>query len=302
MIRFLLTLGLLLFVHPVGAQTQMKVYLEDGSVIRCTSLVESLHVDTAYGTLVVPFCEVKRIQFGLHPSPVESKALADARRGIASGVYKDREISRKTMLSMGRLSIPVLRAASKSSDREVSAASASILQTIVERDPREVRELDSIVASFLIDGRIKTESLAVRSALGESTIPLGKIESLVVVQPESSFSLNTPSIVDSVWVATGFTVDRGDVVTIAAGGEIDLYPSDPGKWKAGPRGYNTAGKGGQFLAGALIGKIGNGSPFVVGESMTIGAQETGELHLQIVASPWNNISTGSYAIRIRSGR
>lgn len=293
--------ALLLVASTVNAQTQMKVYLEDGSMIRCTAMTTSIQIDTAYGPLVVPLSEVKRIQFGLHPTPVEAKSIADARRGLASGVYKDRETSRKILTSMGRLAIPALRHAEKSVDREVSVISTSLLQMIVEQDPREVRELDSIVATFPIEGRIKAESLSVRSALGESSIPLNKIESLTVIQAEMSLKIQAPKV-DNEWVATKFTVSRGDVVTIRAAGDIDLYPQDPGKWKAQPRGYNTAGKGGVFLAGALIGKIGGGQSFMIGEQSSISVQEAGELHLQIVASPWNTASDGAYSVRVKVGQ
>jgi hypothetical protein len=70
---------------------------------------------------------------------------------------------------------------------------------------------------------------------------------------------------------------------------------------AAPKGYNTAGKGGQFMAGALIAKIGeSGKAFYVGDRFEGAATEEGKLYLHIVPSPWNNASTGTYRVRIQT--
>jgi hypothetical protein len=70
---------------------------------------------------------------------------------------------------------------------------------------------------------------------------------------------------------------------------------------AAPKGYNTAGKGGQFMAGALVAKIGeHGKAFFVGERYEGTANEDGRLYLHIVPSPWNNASTGTYRVRVQT--
>ena len=55
------------------------------------------------------------------------------------------------------------------------------------------------------------------------------------------------------------------------------------------------------MAGTLLGRIGDsGKAFVIGESYEGIPEREGKLLLHIVASPWNNDSTGSYRVRIRT--
>jgi hypothetical protein len=85
-----------------------------------------------------------------------------------------------------------------------------------------------------------------------------------------------------------------------AKGSIDLWRQQPGQYATGPDGLaNTIGKGGVHKAGKLIGKIGaTGVVFEIGEKLSITATETGQLYLKIVESPWNNVSSGQYEVRI----
>ena len=51
----------------------------------------------------------------------------------------------------------------------------------------------------------------------------------------------------------------------------------------------------------LIGKVGeNGKAFYIGDRYEGTAPEEGKLYLQIVPSPWNNASAGSYRVRIQT--
>jgi len=68
-----------------------------------------------------------------------------------------------------------------------------------------------------------------------------------------------------------------------------------------PKGYNTAGKGGVFMAGTLLGRIGaNGKIFVIADRYEGVPDQEGKVYLHIVPSPWNNASSGSYKVRIRT--
>ena len=69
-----------------------------------------------------------------------------------------------------------------------------------------------------------------------------------------------------------------------------------------PRGYNTPGpspQGTQFLAGALIGRVGeDGTPFLIGDRHELTTNRDGKLYLHIIPSPWGNASTGTYQVKI----
>ena len=82
---------------------------------------------------------------------------------------------------------------------------------------------------------------------------------------------------------------------------VDLWPPTPGQYLAAPRGYDAPGKGGSYQAGALIGKVGDtGRTFLIGERYDGAVTEEGKLYLQIIGSPWNNASLGSYRVRIQT--
>lgn len=101
------------------------------------------------------------------------------------------------------------------------------------------------------------------------------------------------------WLDTGVNVDANFRIRITANGQVDLWPSGPGQYLTTPKGYTTAGKGSKFMAGAVVGRIGEaGAAFLIGESFDGAPAADGRLYLQIVPSPWNNASTGSYRVRI----
>src|SRR5207253_9579263 len=103
------------------------------------------------------------------------------------------------------------------------------------------------------------------------------------------------------WLDSGIAVDGQQRIMVTSEGQVDLWPQGPGQYLAAPKGYNTAGKGGQFMAGALVGKIGeHGKAFYIGERYDGAANEEGKLYLQIVPSPWNNASAGQYRVRIQT--
>src|SRR5207244_2352634 len=103
------------------------------------------------------------------------------------------------------------------------------------------------------------------------------------------------------WCDTGIVVDVSQRLTITSEGQVDLWPQGPGQYVAAPKGYNTAGKGGQFMAGGLVGRIGEtGKGVFIGGRFEGAASEEGKLYLLIVPSPWNNASAGNYRVRIQS--
>jgi hypothetical protein len=86
------------------------------------------------------------------------------------------------------------------------------------------------------------------------------------------------------WVSTGLNVRRGQQLTFSANGEVRLgsdttdvaTPSGSKKNRYSP-GAPIPGA----LAGALIGRIGNGAPFGIGAQANIAAPESGLLFLRV---------------------
>lgn len=86
------------------------------------------------------------------------------------------------------------------------------------------------------------------------------------------------------WVSTGISVRRGEVVRFQSTGEIRLS-GDPNDLAgvAGSRSQRYAGASPlpQNFAGALIGRIGNGAPFAIGDQTSIAMPASGVLWLGI---------------------
>lgn len=102
---------------------------------------------------------------------------------------------------------------------------------------------------------------------------------------------------DQAWLDTGVIVNK-ERFLITAFGAVDIWPQAPGQYMTGAKGYNVSGKGSNFPAGALIGKVGS-NIFLIGERWDAEIPYVGNLFLQIVPSPWDNDSVGQYKVRIK---
>lgn len=106
------------------------------------------------------------------------------------------------------------------------------------------------------------------------------------------------------WTPTGITVRRGETLNFNTTGEIRLGPNADDV--AAPAG-STAGRMAQgapmpnALAGALIGRIGNGRPFGIGNQTSIPAPAAGQLFLGVNDGQLED-NTGEFRVEItRSG-
>lgn len=84
------------------------------------------------------------------------------------------------------------------------------------------------------------------------------------------------------WVSTGMRVRKGETVTFNASGEVQL--SDNASDRAHSAGTPRTAPGApvpSVYAGALIGRIGNGQPFAVGNQAAIAMPNAGLLYLAV---------------------
>lgn len=290
--------------------SQAEVRFGDGSIVRMTILQEELEVQTKYGKLNIPLAEVRRVEFGLHVPPEMNQQINQSIKRLASEVYKERDVASKDLMQVGHFAYPMLQKASKSGDMEVAYRAAGLIKQLSERvspDLLKLRDEDVIqTTEFTVIGKITSASLKAHSPhFGEVSLKLSELRMMHMRQQTGKQEL----IVDAgkygssleQWFDTGVVVDPQQRLTITCEGQVDLWPQGPGQYMAAPKGYNTAGKGGQFMAGALVGKIGeNGKAFYVGDRYEAAATEEGKLYLLIIPSPWNNASTGQYRVRIQT--
>jgi hypothetical protein len=110
----------------------------------------------------------------------------------------------------------------------------------------------------------------------------GAVGTTMTTQPAEPGAIVVPA--NQQWVATGLTVRRGETVNFRSSGQIQLSAD------ANDRAQVTGAFGGRraagapmpnILAGALIGRIGNGQPFAIGDQASIPMPASGPLYLGI---------------------
>jgi hypothetical protein len=103
---------------------------------------------------------------------------------------------------------------------------------------------------------------------------------------------------NSDWVPTGLSVRQGQRVELRVSGEVRLSsdPSDIAKPTGSVKGRYEAGAPiPNALAGALIGRVGNGQPFGIGDQSSFPAPATGLLFLR-VNDDYIRDNTGGFAV------
>jgi hypothetical protein len=101
------------------------------------------------------------------------------------------------------------------------------------------------------------------------------------------------------WTATGITVRRGEPLTITAKGEIRI--GGPGNPTASPSGAGATNAGNPAPAvptGALIGRIGSGQPFLIGNQTQVQAPAAGQLFLGVNDSYLQD-NDGTFQVQIQ---
>ena len=138
--------------------------------------------------------------------------------------------------------------------------------------------------------------LSIKTASGDRELSSNEVARIVISRPDNvatgtSGNAVTPSVPGAItvqanqaWTSTGITVRRGQTLTFQTTGEVQLstdagdVADANGSKKAR---YSTNPQLKQVLAGALIGRIGNGAPFGIGNATTIVAPASGVLFLGV---------------------
>jgi hypothetical protein len=86
------------------------------------------------------------------------------------------------------------------------------------------------------------------------------------------------------WTPTGISVRTGDFVTFSSSGEVRI--GGEGNPTAGPNGVNTGARAPDAPvptapAGALIGRVGNGTAFAIGTQNRVQMPDSGQLFLGV---------------------
>ncbi len=137
--------------------------------------------------------------------------------------------------------------------------------------------------------------ITVKTASGDRDFSSTEINRIILAKPAVATSGATAALAAPTgsgisvsprqqWTSTGLTVKKGEVLSFQTTGEIQLSPTAgdiaaPAGSKTGNR--STAGPLPNALAGALIGRIGNGQAFAIGNQVTVPMPEAGQLFLGV---------------------
>jgi hypothetical protein len=307
---------------------EVEILFANGSLVRMTMIQEKIDILTPYGKLNVPLKDIRRIEFGLHVPEGMDKKVDAAIKQLASADFKEREAAVRELVTLGVYAYPALLQAAKSAELEVAKRATDAVARIRAKVPaKELRlgEEDRVVTrTFTIVGHIVTPALKARTEyFGEAQLSLAQLRTLRVLVESKDADVAVDAAkyaVANEWLETNVTVDGNSVLTIAATGQVDLLPRQPGMVVCGPQGYGAGapgafggpggfagpgkkvGKGGmaaRAYSGVLLGRIGeNGDIFVIGERYEGAPERDGKLYLHINPSQYDAASTGAYQVRI----
>jgi hypothetical protein len=282
----------------------------DGSTVRVTLVSESVELETKYGKLKIPAGDLRRIEFAYRVPDEVAKKVAEAVKQLGSVEFEKREAATKELREVGLHAYPALEEAAKSPDAEVAKRASALVAEI--RDKVSAEDLtfpkkDRVVtAEFTVSGRIVSPALRARTAyFGESDLKLADLRVFQAAGAGNDRKLTVDAAkygsAANQWMETSTVLERGEALRITAGGQVDLWPQEPGKYMTTARGAGNAPPPG-FSGGALVGKIGeSGTPFLIGDKYEGKAATSGKLYLHITPSHWGCPSTGSYEVKVSAG-
>jgi hypothetical protein len=155
--------------------------------------------------------------------------------------------------------------------------------------------------------------LTLKTSTGDRELSSSEVARIVISKPDNAVATSgtgsTPSAggptnvtvsAQQAWTNTGITVTKGQTLTFNTTGDVQL--SADANDKAGSAGSTTGRRAPRSampreLAGALIGKIGNGRPFGIGNQTSIVAPASGQLWLGVNDDSFGD-NQGSFQVTI----
>jgi hypothetical protein len=310
-------------VEPsTGAKTAgepgVEVQFSDGSIVKLALLETKIDVTTRYGKLSVPMSEIRRIEMGLRYPDGALPKIQSAIAQLGDPDFKKREAASTELVAFRELAYPIVRRAVQTGNAEAQKRAKAVLEEIRKRLPEEklaVKDLDTITtADFPIAGHIEATSFKASSPLlGNVEVKLFQVRGIRWLGHTSEIQVTVDGSKhggpQENWLDTGIDLN-GDRLVVQASGTVDVMPNNPGQFMAGPDGLRAdlgfrPGQGGAMVGqpGALIAKIGqSGQPFLIGSKHDSTPRAEGRLYLRLEPSPWRVNQSGSFSVKISTGK
>jgi hypothetical protein len=299
----------------------IKLHLMDGSTICGKLSVAEIEIETSFGTLSVPITAIASFTPGLGSHPTVARDIAALIEDLGSSNFNRREAAHKQLLEMGMSVRAELEHHANDPDTERRSRVKELLEELdqLEEDLAEAEDpagwgryvlidKDTVVTTdFTVVGQIVPQTFTIESQYGPLTVKLSdirrgerevgdtEIRKVVKVTGQHFAAISM--------AGTGIRLERGDTVSMAADGSINLSP-----WNqvSSPEGNQNCGwyVGNQIAFGALVAQVGaNGPIFKVGSKSSFTADRGGVLYLGFaMQSDYANNNyqfPGEYKVRLR---
>lgn len=301
-----------------GGDSGVEVQFTDGSIVKLALLESKMDITTRYGKLTVPMTEVRKIEMGLRYPEGALEKIKSAISQLGDPDFKKREAASNDLIAYRELAYPIVRRATQEGNAEARKRTKAVLEELRKRLPEEklaLKDLDTITtADFPIAGHIEAASFKASSPLlGNVDVKLYQVRGIRWLGHTTEVQLTVDASKhggpQEAWLDTGVDMS-GDRLIIQASGTVDVMPNNPGQFMASPDGLRAdlgfrPGQGGAMVGqpGALIGKIGaSGRPFLVGSKLDSTPHEEGRLYLRLEPSPWRVNQSGSFTVKISTGK
>lgn len=294
---------------------EIRLHLNDGSVVTGELAVAELRVTTEFGPLTVPVSRILSVRPGLDSYPDLSGKLTQLVQQLGDENYEARELAEKELIGYGLAIKNFIANQDKASDSELNRRLGTIKKAIAELEDLDDEGLeepawisgDTVVTDhFTIVGKIQSSEFSLASKYGDLTIQLSDVKygtrQWGTRDPVSrSVSVSAQNFVQRNPASTKIRVQRGDRVAIKVEGTLYLSPWDETASADGLPEYGTYM--GKFPIGAVLVRFGKGEWQLVGRDKSLTADRDGPIEFA-VAMMDNFIQNGyefpgEYKIKLR---
>ena len=300
----------------------MRFHLMDGSIVTGRLSLDTLEVNTQFGRLAVPVVALEGFTPGMKSHPQLAKQLKQLVEDLGNDDFNTREAAQKALLELGFQAQDELERRREDSDTERRKRIEYLLGRLEElredddfeesADERPLIDRDTVrTTDFAIVGNIVPREFTIESTYGMLTVKISDVrrayrESDVPREQRESFHVDGSHIVFTNFYNSKLRIDRGDRVTIAAGGTLTMTPWGNNAVST-PDGAANYGwyLPNQIPTGALVARIGShGQIFKVGSKHNFTAERSGALYFAVAmpANYANQQFPGEYNVKVRVQR
>ena len=296
---------------------QATFHLRRDGVLVGRLRIDQVAIETRYGELRVPLPDVVQIRFARRIPEDLRKKVEGAILQLSDDDFDRREEATKVLREIGPTARAFIKEALNTNDEEVRNRAETLLSGLSgasPKEPVEAEEMDALgeadedevtTRRFTIKGRVLGGTYSVISAYGELKVSQDDLVGITFsgeMPVSRKVTVAATFMVPQQWYDTKTTLLPGIAVRLAAKGQIMVPNYSLSSGPEGTRRYSGSTFNNLPML-SLVGKIGkDGQPFLVGKGLRTKVKKAGKLYLGIVPFRRTYPATGSYEVKIDTGK